>query len=185
MASIRKQAIKIAGRDGAKFIDDYKHIHHKRHDQLQQSVRTIAKKAFWDKISQALSKDPPEWQVIVSILQEARDLLCEIATKDTQEIHDALNMDLIQQMITYGIFDLHKSVDLLVYMIEKIKAYGPPSQDDAVLAWRTDVKSTLDKKEATDMAQFLPRHFSQIMERLTSILNAKRLVLGLKAATKD
>lgn len=185
MASIKKQAVKIGGPQGLQCLLNYHDTKQKRMDMAKTQVDAIMKKAFWDKISQALSKDKPDWSVVISLTSEARDLLCDMCPRDTREIKDALNIDLFTHMISCDIFHFKDIIDVLLYMIDKILMYGPESQDEKVKQWRQEVSSALESKEPIDMAQFLPKIFAQIMHRLTSIQKSKHLCVGLLQTTKQ
>lgn len=179
LATIRKQALKIAGKDGLAYLDTYKTTQKRRQTLLRTTVSHIVKKAFWDNLASQLSQHPPQWDAVVTILGEARDLLVSIAPNDAPAIQDALDLDLLQQMITRHAFNLKKIVDLVVYLVDQIKAYGPPAQDEHVTAWRATVLATLAQDTPTDMAQFIPKTLAQVLERLTAIAKAKALVEGL------
>ena len=81
-------------------------------------------------------------------------------------------MGLFEQMVEYDVFTVPKIHEVLVYLMDKIKEYGPPSQDDAVKAWKAEVAEMV---RAETPQVFLPKVLAQVMHRLSSIKKSKQL----------
>ncbi len=52
---------------------------------LHREIQEVAKRAFWDALSEGLQADPPQWERLAVLLDETRDVLSEMIPEGTGE----------------------------------------------------------------------------------------------------
>jgi hypothetical protein len=163
MAMLRRHAHKLGG---ATFLEQFHATAQKRELLVRRTVDAVAKKAFWDHVAQRVNGG--DWGVVVGLLEEALDLLCEIARREETRLRDALDIDVVKQQIEAGVLTLDRVKELVLWLVDQIKAFGPPAEDTRVDEWRAWVE------RQTDAAHLVPEALAQALERLTHIAQTKK-----------
>lgn len=66
---------------------------------LQAKVRETMEKAFWDIVTESLTKEPPEHSYMIELVKEIRDELCGMVPKSWKErILDNIDLDILSQV---------------------------------------------------------------------------------------
>ncbi|KAM8914406.1 LOW QUALITY PROTEIN: T-complex protein 11-like protein 1 [Spinachia spinachia] len=106
-------------------------------DSLQGRVTEVVHRAFWDRLREQLSSDPPDYSHAVTLLREVKttleSLLLPGHVRLRAQLHQVLDMELIQQEVDHGALDLLR---LAEYIINTMASLCAPVRDQAVRALR-------------------------------------------------
>ena len=50
-----------------------------------RGIQKIAEQAFWDVLAEGLDQKPPQWERLLTLLEEARSMLLELIPENAQE----------------------------------------------------------------------------------------------------
>ena len=130
---------------------------------LEQQVKEIVHRAFWDVLDEQLKEDPPNFAQALVLIQEVKDgilgLLVPQQKRIIESINGKLDLDLITQQAENGVLNFH---DYAAYVINLMSQLCAPVRDDeiAVLRMQSEViplfrgiLKTLDLMKL-DMANF-------------------------------
>lgn len=102
-------------------------------NSLEKRVRDVVHKAFWDKLGEELSHDPPVFNQALSLMGEVKEnilsLLLPHHSSLRAQINEVLDLDLIKQQANHGILDIPRLAQFVVSVLSKLCA---PARDDQV-----------------------------------------------------
>ncbi len=52
---------------------------------FSREIQKVAERAFWDALAEGLQADPPQWERLAVLLEEARDVLTEMIPEGSGE----------------------------------------------------------------------------------------------------
>ncbi|KAL0076266.1 T-complex protein 11-domain-containing protein [Phycomyces blakesleeanus] len=113
---------------------------------LESRVRTIATKAFFDRVAEELDNGHSE-KSIPSLMNDIRTRLVALVREGSpwvERIKEAIDIELIEQETKKGAFDLEKTLDMIVDFMLQMCA---PARDEAIQAIRSLPRS-VDKIRA-------------------------------------
>ncbi|VVC37819.1 Hypothetical protein CINCED_3A016320 [Cinara cedri] len=98
-----------------------------------KQVKDTMHKAFWEILHQQLNNDPPEYSQAMILLTEIREslssLLLDQHTKLKEEIHQVLDLEIIQNQIDNNCLDFEYYTQFILNLMKKICA---PVRDDSI-----------------------------------------------------
>ncbi|XP_058097727.1 uncharacterized protein LOC131242839 isoform X3 [Magnolia sinica] len=98
---------------------------------IQAKIKETMEKAFWDGIAESLKEDEPDYGRIVLLVKEVRDELCEMAPKSwKQEIHEAIDLDILSQVLKSGTLDMDYLERILEYSLATLQKLSAPAKED-------------------------------------------------------
>ncbi|OVA06119.1 T-complex 11 [Macleaya cordata] len=120
-------------------------VHENRHDfadsfdisngdqnGFKSKVRETMENAFWDGIAESMKQDEPDYSRIVELMKEVRDDLCEMAPQSWQEILEAIDLDILSQVVlmsgTHDMDYLGKILEFALVTLQKLSA--PAAEDE-------------------------------------------------------
>lgn len=130
---------------------------------VEQQLKDMMHKAFWDILDEQLKMNPPEYHQALLLLTEVKTMLVSVLLPQHNKIRDnieeVLDMDLIKQQIDNEVLEFDKYAGYILGLMEKLCA---PVRDEqiAVLKQTTDVvplfKGIMETLEMMklDMANF-------------------------------
>ena len=65
---------------------------------LCREVQKVAEQAFWDALSEGLQADPPQWERLAVLLEEARDVLTEMIPEGSSGEAARLRVSLAEKL---------------------------------------------------------------------------------------
>jgi hypothetical protein len=140
-------------------------------ENLKIQLETQYKKAFFSKIKEDLSKDPPDVEHITVIIQELVDGLCKFVP-NKKLIHNLIKDDIIVNNV--GIETMPRIIDRLIHWIEQFQA---PAYDFVTRRWRDNYKNA--KNYAEFIAEFLEEYYNHTELMYKELWEAReRLVKG-------
>lgn len=97
---------------------------------LQERVRAVMERAFYDRLKEEFDRSPPNYSALPSLIAEMRDSMIELLVNGhddvQQSIYEILDLQVIQQQITRGVFEPASLMKFIVSTLAKICA---PTRD--------------------------------------------------------
>ena len=93
-------------------------------DKLEKQIEEQFHKAFGDLLTNSLKKDKPDWNWLLRLFEELRNRLCSLTPRRIdlhREIHEAMDIELFDQMIKNNAFDAVSMWKLVTFVFERIK----------------------------------------------------------------
>lgn len=60
-------------------------------------------KAFWDGVTESLTKEEPDYETLINLVKEVRDELCGMSPRGWKdEIHGRIDLDILSQVSFYA-----------------------------------------------------------------------------------
>ena len=110
-------------------------------ENLKIQLETLYKKAFFSKIKEDLSKNPPDLLHITVIINELVDALCKFVP-NKHEIHSLIKSDIICENI--GEETMPRIIERFIHWIEQFQA---PVHDSVTKRWRDNYKNATNYSE--------------------------------------
>ncbi|XP_074330115.1 uncharacterized protein LOC141667492 isoform X2 [Apium graveolens] len=105
-------------------IFDAAHATEEIHDSIQEKLRAAMEKVFWNSVTDTLKQD--NYERVVELVKEVRDELCNIAPQSwKQEITEAIDVDMIGQVLNSGTVDMNylgKILESALVTLQKLSA---------------------------------------------------------------
>ncbi|MCL7025602.1 hypothetical protein MKW94_028977 [Papaver nudicaule] len=100
-------------------------------NSFQTKVRETLENAFWDGIADSMKQDDPDYGRIVKLMEEVRDGLCEMAPQSwRQEILDAVDLDILTQVLMSGTRDMDYLGKILEFALVTLQKLSAPAAED-------------------------------------------------------
>ncbi|KAK3798020.1 hypothetical protein RRG08_034581 [Elysia crispata] len=125
---------------------------------LEKQVTETMKRAFWDAFQEKIERDPPDYSMAYSLLEELKEVLVGILLPQQQRMKDqileVLDMELIRQQIEQGAFNFDYYGNYVVDVMARLCA---PARDEKIAEIRT-IKEILPKfKTIMETLQLMQR----------------------------
>lgn len=123
---------------------------------------------YWKQFSDQLTAK--NFSKLYDLLEEIVIRLCAIVPNREdihKEIYDNIDVKFIKQQIDHDVFQPSQFKGLVSYIINKVKQFGPPIEDEKLDKWKTDYFDKIN--EDTTYAEVLPPFFNEILRRLDKI----------------
>jgi hypothetical protein len=133
-------------------------------------MREVMHKAFWDKIAEDLAKIPPEHKHTLVLLEEIKTLIRQFVPRRAdihEEMEGAVDIKLIDQMISKGVFDHGELARVLLYLIHLIRRLEPPVEDADTDEWLVETERGC--AEYKPWQELLPSFFRRAFKKLEGI----------------
>ncbi|MCL7045526.1 hypothetical protein MKW94_020629 [Papaver nudicaule] len=100
-------------------------------NSFQTKVRETLENAFWDGVADSMRQDDPDYGRIVKLMEEVRDGLCEMAPQSwRQEILDAVDLDILTQVLMSGTRDMANLGKILEFVLVTLQKLSAPAAED-------------------------------------------------------
>ncbi len=140
-------------------------------ENFKIQLETQYKKAFFSKIKEDLSKDPPDVEHVTFIIQELVNGLCKFVP-NKKLIHKLIKDDITVKNV--GIETMPRIIERLIHWIEQFQA---PVHDYVTKRWRDNYKNA--KNYAEFIAEFLEEYYKHTELVYKELWEAReRLVKG-------
>jgi hypothetical protein len=147
------------------------------HD-IEAKVRETIENAFWDSITESMKQNEPKYDQIVELMGEIRDEIISISPESwKQEINEALDLDLLSQLLNSGKFDMDHFGKVLKYTLVTIqKLSSPASEEELKMAHFNLLKELAEIFQSGDRSNKL---------NVTALIKGLRFVLEQIKALKQ
>uniref|UniRef100_A0AC34QNB9 T-complex protein 11-like protein 1 n=1 Tax=Panagrolaimus sp. JU765 TaxID=591449 RepID=A0AC34QNB9_9BILA len=99
-------------------------------DPLEEQVKKVMHDAFWDKLKDDFSKDPPDYTSLYNLMVDLKELMIGLLTEQQVNfrvlIEDGINLPVLKQQFEHGIFD-HEFLRFIMDLLGKLCA---PARDE-------------------------------------------------------
>ncbi|KAE8706593.1 T-complex protein 11, putative isoform 2 [Hibiscus syriacus] len=67
-------------------------------NSIKAKAREMMEKALWDRIMESMQQDEPDFDLVIELVREVRDEICELAPRSwREEITDAIDLEILSQ----------------------------------------------------------------------------------------
>jgi hypothetical protein len=147
-------------------LDDYL----KNKNKLEKMISKNMEKAYWDSITNELKKNPPNFMVIIPLLEETRALLKECVPNRIdihQYINEYIDIEFIEHMIKNNAIDDKYVKNMAQFIYSYLKDFQSKSEDGIMEIWFNDIIELLDKG---NYSGFFTEFFKTIIDKINNIL---------------
>lgn len=174
--SIKNKIIKLGGEEAFTEMD----LHTPSQINLDQIVREVMEsdegkeamtRDYWKQFSDQLCEK--NFSRLYELLEEIVTRFCAIIPNRTDihnQIRENIDVEFIKQQIDHSVFEPSQFKNLVSYIIDKVKQFGPPVEDDSLDKWKKDYFEGMN--EETTYAEVLPKFFNEVLRRLDKIEEA-------------
>tara|TARA_B110000971_G_scaffold146833_1_gene149974 strand:+ start:41 stop:1084 length:1044 start_codon:yes stop_codon:yes gene_type:complete len=145
---------------------------------IDDSILTIAKKAYWDIFTEDLERD--DYSRLFIILNEIRTRL-KALTPNRHDIHieidESIDVELYKQMITNRVFEPSDFMKLVEYLVMKIKQYIAPVHDTEINEWIIQLYETITDKYSKTLPSFFEKYYSYLEITEKEIIEFRKTML--------
>lgn len=109
---------------------------------LQDQIEQNMKKAFWDIIMSDMNKDQPDYSHICKLILEIKERLQNLTPNNTtlkNELNEVLDEKFLEQLFIHKTLDSEHFVNLINFIMTKLKTYCSPSQDAEVQEFENEL----------------------------------------------
>ena len=174
---ITQRIKEIGGEEGYQYFLDIQNQYQEFQDNISnmyQQIDDTVRKAFWDSIADKINKDPPDFLVIIPLLEDVRKMLwlCVPNRHDIYlEILEHIDIELIKQMIEHDAMDNDYIFRLANYIIQYVEKFQSKSDDEDTKVWKNNLMDSFQNGMA--LHEFLPEFFKGVLTRLDKIILEK------------
>lgn len=143
-------------------------------ENLKIQLETQYKKAFFSKIKEDLSKNPPDLRHITVIINELVDALCKFVP-NKPEIHSLIKSDIICENI--GEETMSRIIERFIHWIEQFQA---PVHDSVTKRWRDNYKNATNYSEF--ISQFLEEYYNHTEMVYKEVWEARKRISNNESA---
>ncbi|KAL5715749.1 hypothetical protein ACHQM5_017526 [Ranunculus cassubicifolius] len=103
-------------------------------DIIKEKVKETVEKAFWDGIAESLDGDEPAYGRVVELVKEVRDELSEMAPQSwSQNISDAIDLDILSQVLASGTCDLSYLGRILEFALGTLQKLAAAANENEMI----------------------------------------------------
>lgn len=171
--SIEDKIMKLGGEEAVAEL----HAPPSTHLNVDQIVREVMEseegkeamvRDYWKQFSDKVREG--DFSRLYELLEEIVRRFCAIVPNRTDihvEICENIDVKFIKQQIDHDVFGPSQFQALVNYIIDKVKQFGPPIEDDSLDKWKTEYFDGMS--EGTTYADVLPPFFNEVLRRLDGI----------------
>jgi hypothetical protein len=143
---------------------------HKEPSAIENHIREVMKRAFWDGFKQDLQGG--KYERVIVMLEEIRERLLGFVPRRAdwrKELFDKMDTGLLRQMLTGGAFDSASLTRTVVYIVSKIQQLEAPSRDEETQSWLGANIPKLSSAATPALILLLPSVFEFLFSKLDLI----------------
>ncbi|KAK7247305.1 hypothetical protein RIF29_42186 [Crotalaria pallida] len=127
------------------FSDDFGISDHIQ-DGLEQKIKQTMEKAFWDVIIESVKQNQPNYDLIVKLVGEIRDEICDMAPQSWKEdICAAIDLEILSQVLVSGNLDVDYLGKILEFSLVTLQKLSAPSNEEMMKATHQKLFSELSE----------------------------------------
>tara|TARA_Y100000739_G_scaffold229698_1_gene245544 strand:- start:2910 stop:3956 length:1047 start_codon:yes stop_codon:yes gene_type:complete len=137
---------------------------------------SFRKSIFLDNLERDLTGIEKKYNGIVYLLDIIRIKLCNISPVSKkyeymkERINDILDISFIKQKIDNNVFDKSELINILSFVVEKIKEYQDEMEDKILDKWVDDImKNKVSVMDDSNINKILPQIMGEVMDKLEKI----------------
>lgn len=137
---------------------------------LSNNINKNIHLAFWNSIREKLDNDPPDFKVVVPLLDDVRVLLISCVpnkSKIHEDINEYIDVPFITHMVENDALDRSYIEKMLMYIVGYLKDFQSRADDKPTEEWVKNIKALLDKGS---YGEFFVNFFKTLFEKLEKIV---------------
>ena len=137
---------------------------------LSNNINKNIHLAFWNSIREKLDNDPPDFKVVVPLLEDVRILLISCVPnkkKIHEDINEYIDVPFITHMVENDALDHSYIEKMLMYIVGYLKDFQSRADDKSTEEWVKNIKTLLDKGS---YGEFFVNFFKTLFEKLEKIV---------------
>ncbi|KAL9229053.1 hypothetical protein vseg_004569 [Gypsophila vaccaria] len=104
-------------------------------NSVKAKIKQAMENAFWDGVMESLRQEQPDLSWVLKLMTEVRDELCEMSPEIwRQEISDAIDIDILTQVLESGTLDINYLGKILEFALTTLQKLSAPATDDEMKA---------------------------------------------------
>ncbi|KAJ4964387.1 hypothetical protein NE237_024326 [Protea cynaroides] len=113
-------------------------------------------KAFWDSVAESMKQDDPTYGRVVELMKEVRDELCKMVPQSwKQEILEAIDLDILTEMLMSGSHDMVYLGKILEYALVTLQKLSAPATEEKIKKTHKKLLNELGEiAQSTDKSKF-------------------------------
>ena len=126
---------------------------------LEETVRQIAQRAYWDAVSAHVANGRYDalWLVLRE-LQGAMKALCAHSERATDELDDKFDPTWLEAQVAHGALETAEVQALMGYLASMIASWQAPADAAEANRWVTQLDASLRGSEGAPLGDFIGRH---------------------------
>jgi hypothetical protein len=144
--------------------------------KLSEAISDNVQKAYWDIIKSDMLKVPPDYDKVLSLLEEAKHILKQCVHHRTDlisEIDMHLDIDTLRHYLNNHVDVTDFITNMIGFITNKIKEFQARTEEESFNKFLEDFEK-LKRQETCRLSEMLLFFFQGVMPRLDFILQSKR-----------
>lgn len=157
----------IGGKDGLEYLDNIKNeinAYRENVKELYSAIDTNMHNAYWNSIKIELEKNPPNFIVIINLLNELKDMFLKCNPNLKNELDSNIDIEFILDMLKNGVLDDNYILTMSNYIIKILRDLQCEEHDRELDKWATDMNEMFIKKG--NYSEYFPMFFRYIFESI-------------------
>tara|TARA_B100000927_G_scaffold17625_1_gene13579 strand:+ start:123 stop:1379 length:1257 start_codon:yes stop_codon:yes gene_type:complete len=178
--SLLKKIERMNGMDYFNKINKQKEDYQKQITNMYKNIGETLHKAFWDDVKAQLEKEPPNFLVIVNLLNDLKHIMMSCVPNRT-DIHKDIDSHIDTELIT-GMIEKHclnegTILSIINFVFDYLKRFQSRSDDKKNKLWQDGINEKFVK--GIKYADFFPVFFKEIFEKFETILKEVELLKSM------
>ncbi|KAF1875963.1 hypothetical protein Lal_00006594 [Lupinus albus] len=115
-------------------------------DGVEQKIKQTMEKAFWDIILESVKQNQPNYDLIVQLMGEVRDEICDVAPQSWKEdIFAAIDLKILSQVLISGNLDVDHLGKILEFSLVTLQKLSAPATEETMKATHQKLFSQLSE----------------------------------------
>ncbi|CAL0325057.1 unnamed protein product [Lupinus luteus] len=115
-------------------------------DGVEQKIKQTMEKAFWDVILESVKQNQPNYDLIVQLMGEVRDEICDMAPQSWKEdIFAAIDLKILSQVLISGNLDVDYLGKILEFSLVTLQKLSAPATEETMKASHQKLFSQLSE----------------------------------------
>ncbi|OIW00565.1 hypothetical protein TanjilG_24295 [Lupinus angustifolius] len=115
-------------------------------DGVEQKIKQTMEKAFWDVILESVRQNQPNYDLIVQLMGEVRDEICDVAPQSWKEdIFAAIDLKILSQVLISGNLDVDYLGKILEFSLVTLQKLSAPATEETMKATHQKLFSQLSE----------------------------------------
>ena len=178
--SLFKKIEKMDGIDYFNKINKQKEDYQKQITDMYKNIGKTLHNAFWDDVKAQLEKEPPNFLVIVNLLNDLKHMMISCVPNRTdihKHIDSHIDTELITGMIEKHCLDEGAILSIINFVFGYLKKFQSKSDDKINNLWQDDINGKFIK--GIKYSEFFPVFFKEIFEKFETILKEVELLKSM------
>ena len=155
----------IGGKEGLEYLNSLKNeidTYRENLNELYSSIDRNMHNAYWNSIKVELVKNPPNFMVVINLLNELKDMFLKCNPKLKEELDNNIDIEFIKEMLNRGVIDDNYILSMSNYIIKTLRDLQSEEHDKELDSWAKDMNEMFIKEG--NYSEYFPMFFRYIFE---------------------